>query len=340
MAETEVLSHDEIDALLDAITSGGEEPEDSRSDADIRKITLYDFNFPYKITKEQLRSISRLHEFSFARMTSTLLSQYFRTPVHIHVACVHQDSYEQYIKDLSSPTTLCVIDMSSLGNIVIEIDPDVSCGLINLIFGGEGVPEKQLHELTDIEKLVMRETINKILPKLSETWKPFIDIDTKLLSIETTPQFVKIVPPNEMSVLISLEISFNDLYGMIKICYPYSVLEPVVKRLTAQYRGKRIKQERIMEVSAKTIMKDALQDVNIMLTVELGRTIHTLKEILGMGEGSIMELDKLAGEPLDIFANNKLIAKGEVVVIDENFGVRLTDVCSEMISNGKEGDNA
>ena len=73
-----------------------------------------------------------------------------------------------------------------------------------------------------------------------------------------------------------------------------------------------------------------IMDVNMEMTVELGRTQKTIKEILGMGEGTIIELDKLAGEPVDILVNQKKIAKGEVVVIDENFGVRVTEILSPM----------
>ena len=73
---------------------------------------------------------------------------------------------------------------------------------------------------------------------------------------------------------------------------------------------------------------DLLMDVQVVLTVELGRTKKYVKDILSLGEGSILELDKLAGEPVDLFINGKLIAKGEVVVIDENFGVRVTEIVS------------
>ena len=71
---------------------------------------------------------------------------------------------------------------------------------------------------------------------------------------------------------------------------------------------------------------DMLLDIPFQVTVELGRTKRSVKEILELSSGSIIELDKLAGEPVDIFVNNRLIAKGEVVVIDENFGVRVTDI--------------
>ncbi|MFW5711732.1 MAG: flagellar motor switch phosphatase FliY [Spirochaetota bacterium] len=73
-----------------------------------------------------------------------------------------------------------------------------------------------------------------------------------------------------------------------------------------------------------------LMDVYMEMTVELGRTRRLIKDILGMGEGTIIELDKLAGEPVDILVNHKLIARGEVVVIDENFGVRVTEIVSPM----------
>ena len=73
-----------------------------------------------------------------------------------------------------------------------------------------------------------------------------------------------------------------------------------------------------------------IMDVFMEMTVELGRTKKSIKDILGMGEGTIIELDKLAGEPVDILVNHKPIAKGEVVVIDENFGVRVTEIISPM----------
>lgn len=74
---------------------------------------------------------------------------------------------------------------------------------------------------------------------------------------------------------------------------------------------------------------DMLLDIPLQVTVELGRTKRTVQEILALSSGAIIELDKLAGEPVDILINSKLIAKGEVVVIDENFGVRVTDIISQ-----------
>ena len=85
-----------------------------------------------------------------------------------------------------------------------------------------------------------------------------------------------------------------------------------------------------MPVSVNDANIGLILDVPLQVTVELGRTKKSIKEILELSNGSIVELDKLAGEPVDIHVNGKLLAKGEVVVIDENFGVRITDIVSPL----------
>ena len=81
-----------------------------------------------------------------------------------------------------------------------------------------------------------------------------------------------------------------------------------------------------------------LQDVPMQVTVELGRTTLLIKEVLSLGEGSVVELDKLAGEPVDLLVNGKKFALGEVVVIDENFGVRITEILDIPFSDKEQKD--
>ncbi|MGE4452130.1 MAG: flagellar motor switch protein FliN [Castellaniella sp.] len=71
---------------------------------------------------------------------------------------------------------------------------------------------------------------------------------------------------------------------------------------------------------------DMIMDIPVQLSVELGRTRLTIKNILQLGQGSVVELDGLAGEPMDIYVNGYLIAQGEVVVVDEKYGIRVTDI--------------
>lgn len=73
---------------------------------------------------------------------------------------------------------------------------------------------------------------------------------------------------------------------------------------------------------------DFIMDIPLQLTVELGRTKLLVRDVLQLNQGSVVELTKLAGEPLDVFVNSKLVARGEAVVVNEKFGIRLLDIVS------------
>ncbi|MDM5332734.1 flagellar motor switch phosphatase FliY [Ureibacillus composti] len=106
---------------------------------------------------------------------------------------------------------------------------------------------------------------------------------------------------------------------------PQQIQQPPVNVQQAQFTS--FEQANITPAEARNL--NMLLDIPLQVTVELGRTKHSVKDILQLASGSIIELDKLAGEPVDILVNSRLIAKGEVVVIEENFGVRITDIISQ-----------
>ena len=203
---TEVLSQDEIDQLLTAISSGDSDTDDFKPVSDTRKIKIYDFKRPDKFSKEQLRTVSNMHE-TFARLTTTSLSAQLRSLVHVHVASVDQLTYEEFIRSIPTPTTLAVVNMDPLkGNAILEIDPAITFCIIDRLFGGRGITgSNKNRDLTDIEQSVMEGIIVRILANMREAWTQVIDLRPRLGQIETNPQFAQIVPPSEMVVLITLE---------------------------------------------------------------------------------------------------------------------------------------
>jgi flagellar motor switch protein FliM len=160
---TEVLTEDEIDQLLTAIKAGDKEPEDLRPGADRQKIKIYDFKRHDKFSREQIRTISMIHDI-FARLTTTSLSAQLRSMVSVHVASVDQLTYEEFIRSIPTPTTFAIINMDPLkGNAIMEIDPAVTSSIIDRICGGSGDATKYQHELTDIETSVMEGIIVRML---------------------------------------------------------------------------------------------------------------------------------------------------------------------------------
>jgi len=232
---TEILSQDEIDALLTAISTGEVDTTDYTATKEQRKVKIYDFRRPDKFSKDQIRTLQMMHE-TFARLTTTALSAQLRALVSVHVASVDQLTYEEFIRSIPNPTTLAVINMDPLkGSAVLEIDPSITFTIIDKLFGGRGEQTKISRELTDIEQSVMEGIIVRILGNLREAWSNVIDLRPRLGNIETNPQFAQIVPPNDMVVLITLETKIGEVEGMTNLCIPYITIEPVISKLSAQY---------------------------------------------------------------------------------------------------------
>lgn len=300
----EVLSQDEIDQLLTAISTGDIETEEVTKAADQRKIKIYDFKRPDKFSKEQIRTVSIMHE-TFARLTTTALSAQLRSIATVHVASVDQLTYEEFIRSIPNPTTLGIINMDPLkGSAVLEIDPAVTFSIIDRLFGGQGVGTKITRDLSDIEQSVMEGIIVRILGNLREAWSQVIDLRPRLGQIETNPQFAQIVPPNEMVVLVTLETKVGEVEGMMNFCIPYLTIEPIISKLSAQYMYSTVRSGATTE--NLNIIKERLSTVDVSVVAEIGSMDLTVRDVLALRVGDVVRLyNTRVGDPMVLKIGNR-----------------------------------
>ncbi len=292
----EVLSQDEIDQLLTAISAGEINTEEVQQPTDQRKIKIYDFKRPDKFSKDQIRTVSIMHE-TFARLTTTSLSAQLRSLVHVHVASVDQLTYEEFIRSIPNPTTLAVIDMDPLkGSAVLEIDPAITFSIIDRLFGGQGEGTKFSRDLTDIEQSVMEGIIVRVLGNLRESWSTVIDLRPRLGGIETNPQFAQIVPPSEMVVLVTLETKVGDVEGMMNLCIPYLTIEPIISKLSAQYWYSSVRRGTTTE--NLNILRERLATVAVTMIAEVGNMELSVRDVLALRIGDIIRLDNTGVDSL------------------------------------------
>ncbi len=297
----EVLSQDEIDQLLQAISTGESETDDFKPVSDTRRIKIYDFRRPDKFSKEQIRTVSNMHE-TFARLTTTSLSAQLRTLVHVHVASVDQLTYEEFIRSIPTPTTLAVINMDPLkGNAVLEIAPEITFIMIDRLFGGSGdTGGKVNRDLTDIEQSVMEGIIVRILANMREAWTQVIDLRPRLQQIETNPQFAQIVPPSEMVILVTLEIKIGEEAGMMNICIPYITIEPIVSKLSSQFWFSSVRR------SSTTQYLGTLKDVEMQLVAEVASMNVPIRDVLNLRVGDVVRFNNTKiNDPLTLSVGNK-----------------------------------
>ena len=320
----EVLSQDEIDQLLTAISSGETDTDDYKPVNSAKKIKMYDFKRPDKFSKEQLRTVSIMHE-TFARLTTTSLSAQLRSFVTVHVASVEQITYEEFIRSIPNPTTLAVINMDPLkGNAVLEIDPAITFCMIDRLFGGRGLTSgNKNRDLTDIEQEVMEGVIVRILANIREAWTQVIDLRPRFAQIETNPQFAQIVPPTEMVVLITLETKVGEEEGMMNFCIPYLVLEPIVSKLSSQYWFSSVRKNSTTQY-LETI-KQQLTSVDMDVVADFGSINLPIRDVLSLRVGDVIRLSNIkVGDPLSLSVGNEKKFYCQPGVVGKKMAVQIT----------------
>ncbi len=304
---SDILSQEEVDALLSAVSSGELQTEASAPAAATagtavaategeRTIQLYDFRRPDRISKDQMRTLQNLHE-GYARAFSTSLTSYLRTLVEIELVSVDQLTYSEFIMSISNPSCIYVFQMEPLeGQAIFEINPTLVFFIVDRLFGGQGRPTEQNRELTEIEEKVMRRIADRGLSDLKEVWERIGIFTPRIDSYETNPQFVQVAPPGETVILISLEVRMQNASGLMSLCFPYILLENVLDKLSGETW---MSAQRTSTNETRKVIRNELQSLNIPVQALVGETQLTVRDLLQLQEGDVICLDR--PEKSDLF---------------------------------------
>lgn len=328
MAGSDVLSQSEIDELLSALSTGVVSAEEIKSEQKQRKVKVYDFKRPDKFSKDQIRTLYMLHE-NFARLLNTYLSANLRALVHINVASVDQLTYEEFIRSLPNPSVISIFQMKPLkGNAILEINPNIVFAIIDRMFGGLGLPPAKARALTDIEEAIVKRVINKALESFQDAWKQVVAIEPRLEVIETNPQFTQIVPPNDMVVIITLQAQIGQAEGLVNLCIPYLVLEPIMSKLTTTFWvassiSKLSSDENINALQRK------LETTFIPLVIELGRITVSINELLDLSIGDVLQLETKVSDDLSVIIGHREKFKCSPGTANNKLAVQISKIVSE-----------
>ncbi|WLR52346.1 flagellar motor switch protein FliM [Bacillus tianshenii] len=302
MAE-EVLSQSEIDALLSAISTGEMNAEELKKEDTQKKVKVYDFKRALRFSKDQIRSLSRIHE-NFARLLTTFFAAQLRTYIQISVASVDQIPYEEFIRSIPKMTILNVFEVPPLdGRIVLEVNPNIAYSMMDRTLGGRGASINKVESLTEIETKIMSNLFEKAVDNLREAWASVVDIDPILTDFEVNPQFLQMVSPNETVVVISLNTTIGEASGMINICIPHVVLEPMIPKLSVHYWMQSTKKER--EPEELELLKKRLKRASVPLRAVLGESTISVNEFLNINVGDVIQLEQKIDQPLVLQAGER-----------------------------------
>ncbi|SFG01644.1 flagellar motor switch protein FliM [Sporolactobacillus nakayamae] len=306
----DVLSQSEIDALLSALSTGEMDAEELKSEEKKSKIRVYDFKRALRFSKDQIRSLTRIHE-NYARLLTSYFSAQLRTYVQISVASVDQLPYEEFIRSIPSATVLNIIEAPPLeGHLIAEVNPNIAYAMLDRLLGGSGESMNKIENLTEIETDLMKGLFEGSLPALKEAWSSVEhDIDPILIELETNPQFLQLVSPNETVIVISLSAMIGKSSGMINLCLPHVVLEPIIPKLSMHYWMSEKKNDITTEEYQS--LKKSVEHSYVTLTANLGHSQITVNELLNLNVGDVIKLDQHLNQPLriDVGEFSKFIAQ-------------------------------
>ncbi|WP_374721872.1 flagellar motor switch protein FliM [Peribacillus tepidiphilus] len=286
----EVLSQSEIDALLSALSTGEMSADELKKEESEKKVKSYDFKRALRFSKDQIRSLTRIHE-NFARLLTTFFSAQLRTYVQITVASADQIPYEEFIRSIPKMTILNVFEVPPLdGRILMEVNPNIAYAMMDRVLGGRGASINKVENLTEIETKIMSNLFERGFENLQEAWSTIADIDPVLTEFEVNPQFLQMVSPNETVVVISLNTQIGETTGMINICIPHVVLEPIIPKLSVHYWMQTSKKERLpqeIEMLEKRVKKAV-----VPVIAEIGSTEISIQDFLMLDVGDVIDLNK------------------------------------------------
>ncbi|CAM2894675.1 flagellar motor switch protein FliM [Paenibacillus sediminis] len=323
----DVLSQNEIDALLAALSSGEMDAEELKKEETQKKIRSYDFKRAVRFSKDHIRSLTRIHE-NFARYLTTYFSAQLRTFVQINVVQVEQLPYDEFIRSIPKMTILNIFNAEPLeGRMVLEVHPNVAYAMVDRMLGGTGNAPAKSGTLTEIETMIMERIFSGAFDSLREAWKTVLDMTPRMEALETNPQFMQIVSPNETIALISLSTKIGDTSGMINLCIPHVVIEPIMSKLSVHHWFVSQKKSRAQEeVDA---LKERVSKAKLPIVAELGESELSIAEFLGLSVGDVITLNKSVEEGLSIKVGDKLKFIGSPGTVRERVAVQIDEVVSE-----------
>lgn len=323
----DVLSQAEIDALLNALSDGQVDAEEIKTTKVQKKIRVYDFKRPNKFSKDQIHSLQNIHE-NFCRALTTYLSGHLHSVVETKVLSIEQITYDEFIRSLPSPTILGIFSMSPLeGTLLLEMSPSLAFTMIDRLLGGQGYGSEKNRDLTEIERTIVEHRVDQMIKLLEESWIEVFEAKPQLISLETNPQFTQIVAPNDMILLVTLEARVGEMVGMINMCLPYLVLEPVLDKLSTLF---------LFSTSAKVtspeqvkLIRKKIEWAKIDMTTILGQSEILVRDLLELAPGDVIPLMQNVKEPLSIYVGNFKKFQGIPGLHGEHLAVQLTEIVEE-----------
>ena len=294
------LSQQEIDAVFSNMA------ERKRDSPAVR----FDFRRPDRIPKSQVRAIHLLHD-TFVRNLVSSLSAYLRSYLTVNLVSVEQLSYAEFLDGLPSPTCMVSLGLSPYdGNAVLELNPSLVFPILEMLLGGTGKTSATIQrEITEIEQKLLDGLFRIILHDLREAWKGVTNVDFTIESMETEPQLLHLLAPNEAVVAVGVEVRIGETVGMMNIAMPSIVIKMMRQKFDQQWSVRKTH----ASVAEQLRVLSVLREASLTLEARLEGPTLAVRDLLALTEGHLLTFDYPVHRSVELLVNDSHRYSAQVV---------------------------
>lgn len=322
----DILSQREIDTLLDALTSGEVTPDEMRRIDQGSRIRSYDFRRAMRFSKEQMRSISRIYE-QFGRLLATNLGAQLRTSASVNLASVAQLPYFEFMQAIPSDNVLHVIDVSpGPGKFLIDTPQSVTLAMLDRMLGGSGEVDAGERRLTEIDMQILERLIGRTLPALENAWSAVADLRYHYDSLEVNSQFVQIATQGDVAIVVSMVLAIGPVSGVLNVCMPHTVLEPILSRLSSRYS---LTTGQVKEHAFDDVLARHVDQVSVTLRAELGCASIPFRELMDLRRGDVIPLEQRLEDEVLVKIGDESKFRGQPGTRRGHLAIRITEALKD-----------
>jgi len=321
----QILSQEEIDALLTAMDKGEVDVNDGKKGPGEAEVKAFNLTSQNRMLRDQFDALEEAYD-KFCTLMDTSLTTNLQQAVEIEFVSTEMVKYGEFISAFTNPTGFGIFTMEPLiGPALLVIEPNLVFSLIDCMFGGNGKPTDKIREFTIIEKRMLKRIVIQMLEKLEEAWKVVYQLKFSLKKIESKPEFVHLVNPNELMLIILFSIKGEIFSGNIHLCISSLMLEPIKEYLSSRYMT-----EKDMENAWGSQIKDLLKNTNVTLIAELGKTTKTIGNLLDLKVDDVINLPTGTQDLLKINVEDVPKYQGFPGIVKGNNAVEITGLIQQV----------
>ncbi len=320
----DLLSQDEIDALLHGVGSGDIETEGDDGLAE-GEAANYDFTSQDRIVRGRMPTLEMINE-RFARYFRISLFNMLRRNAEIAVGGVQMMKFSEYVHSLFVPTSLNLVKVAPLrGTGLFVFDPKLVFTVVDNYFGGDGRFHAKIEgrEFTPTEQRVVHLILRQAFKDLTESWKPVLPVEFEYINSEVNPQFANIVSPTEVVVVSTFHIELEGGGGDLHVTMPYSMVEPIRDLLDAGVQSDRSDTDDRWRLAIREEMKQAELEISSMLT----EATVSMRELMNMKAGDVIPVEM--PETVLLRAEDIPVFRGQFGVSNGNLSIKITELMNQ-----------